>query len=70
MSLTPAAFEKAAGVKLNYQIGERRPGDVAAIYSDSSLAQARLGWVAERDIDEMMASAWKWQQQLNQLQAS
>ncbi len=64
------AFEKAAGVKLNYQIGERRPGDVAAIYSDSSLAQARLGWVAERDIDEMMASAWKWQQQLNQLQAS
>ena len=59
------AFEKASGVKLNYVIGDRRPGDVVAIYSDSSLAKEKLGWVAERDIDEMMASAWKWQEQLN-----
>jgi UDP-glucose 4-epimerase len=59
------AFEKVSGVKLNYVIGERRPGDVVAIYSDSSLAKDKLGWVAERDIDNMMASAWKWQEQVN-----
>ena len=61
------AFERSTGQKLNYTIGPRRPGDVTAIYSDSSLAQERLGWVAELGIDEMMASAWKWQQNLNQL---
>ncbi len=60
------AFEKAAGVDLNYVIGDRRAGDVVAIYSDSSLAEEKLGWVAERDIDTMMASAWQWEQHINQ----
>lgn len=59
------AFEKVTGEKLNYVVGDRRPGDVVAIYSDSSRAKEKLGWVAERDIDVMMASAWKWQQNLN-----
>jgi UDP-glucose 4-epimerase len=58
------AFERNTGQKLNYRIGDRRAGDVVAIYSDSSLAKEKLGWVAERGIDEMMASAWKWQQHL------
>ncbi|MDX2248416.1 MAG: UDP-glucose 4-epimerase GalE [Bacteroidia bacterium] len=56
------AFETVTGVKLKYRIGDRRPGDVVAIYSDSSLAKEKLGWVAQRGIEEMMASAWKWQQ--------
>lgn len=56
------AFEKVSGVKLNYVIGERRAGDVISIYSDSSLAKEKLGWEAKKDIEEMMASAWKWQQ--------
>ncbi|MEZ4825541.1 MAG: UDP-glucose 4-epimerase GalE [Bacteroidia bacterium] len=56
------AFERVTGQKLKYKIGPRRPGDVVAIYSDSSLAKEKLGWEATRGIDEMMASAWKWQQ--------
>ncbi|MCI4668416.1 MAG: UDP-glucose 4-epimerase GalE [Bacteroidia bacterium] len=56
------AFEKVSGVKLNYVIGDRRAGDVISIYSDSSLAKDKLGWEAQKDIDEMMSSAWKWQQ--------
>ena len=60
------AFEKVSGQKLNYVVGERRPGDVTAIYSDSSLAKEKLGWEAKIGIEEMMASAWKWQQNLNQ----
>ena len=60
------AFEKVAGLELNYVVGDRRPGDVGAIYSDSSLAKEKLGWEARRGIEEMMASAWKWQVNLNE----
>jgi UDP-glucose 4-epimerase len=60
------AFEAASGIRPPYVIGPRRAGDVVAIYSDSSRAKARLGWEARRDIAEMMASAWKWQQRLNE----
>lgn len=58
------AFEKVSGVKLNYVIGPRRPGDITAIYSDSSKAERVLGWKPKHGIDAMMASAWKWQQRL------
>ena len=58
------AFEKVTGEKLNYEVGPRRPGDVEAIYSDSAKALEKLGWKTEIDLDEMMLSAWKWQQTL------
>jgi len=57
-----SAFEKVSGQKLNYTIGDRRPGDIPAIYSDCSKAEAELGWKPKFDIEEMMRSAWKWQQ--------
>ena len=62
-----AAFEKVSGVKLNYEVGARRPGDVEAIYSDSSRAYNLLGWKLEYGIEDMMASAWKWQQNLGEM---
>ncbi|TAD98202.1 MAG: UDP-glucose 4-epimerase GalE [Bacteroidetes bacterium] len=55
------AFEKVSGVKLNYRIGERRAGDVAAIYSDNSKVQKTLGWTPKFGIEDMMLSSWKWQ---------
>jgi UDP-glucose 4-epimerase len=55
------AFEKVSGKKLSYNITDRRPGDVAAIYSDSAKAEKILGWKAKRSLDEMMESAWKWE---------
>ncbi len=58
---TIKAFEKISGRKLNYVIGTRRPGDVEAIYSDSSKAKKLLGWTPKYSIEEMMASAWKWE---------
>lgn len=56
-----AAFEKVSGKKLNYKIGERRAGDVVAVYSDSSKVQAALGWKCLHDIDSMMKTAWEWE---------
>jgi len=58
------AFEKISGVKLNYELGPRRAGDVVSIYSDSSKAEKLLGWKPAKTLDEMMASAWKWEQTL------
>lgn len=58
------AFEKVSGEKVSYEVGDKREGDVESIYSDSSKSKAKLGWQANRTIEEMMSSAWKWQQQI------
>jgi UDP-glucose 4-epimerase len=58
------AFEKVSGAKLNYVIGPRRPGDVIAIYANNDLARKQLGWKIEYSLEEMMATAWKWEQKL------
>lgn len=55
------AFEEANGVKVPYEITDRRPGDVAVMYCDASKAEKELGWKAERDITKMCADAWNWQ---------
>ncbi len=55
------AFEKASGVKINYKIVDRRPGDIATCYSDPTKAYEELGWKAERGIEEMCADSWRWQ---------
>lgn len=57
-------FEKVNGIKLNYAMGPRRPGDVEQIWASTDRANKVLGWKATRDLDEMMSSAWKWQQAL------
>ncbi|MGB1003011.1 MAG: UDP-glucose 4-epimerase GalE [Salibacteraceae bacterium] len=58
------AFEKNTGVKVPYKVGPRRAGDVEAIYSDCTKAEKVLNWKCEYGIDEMMTTAWKWQQYL------
>ena len=55
-------FEKVNGLKLNYKIAPRRPGDVVAIYADTTLANNKLGWKAERSLEDTLVSAWKWEQ--------
>lgn len=54
-------FEEATGVKIPYQIKERRAGDIATCYSDATKAKEELGWVAERGIKEMCEDSWRWQ---------
>ncbi|MFP5332212.1 MAG: UDP-glucose 4-epimerase GalE [Acidimicrobiia bacterium] len=56
-----AAFERATGVSVPYEITARRPGDVAATYADPTRAEMDLDWKAERDIDTMCADTWRWQ---------
>lgn len=61
------AFEKVSGEKLNYIMGPRRDGDVEAIYADNHKAAQLLNWNPERNIEDMMESAWKWEQHLKEL---
>ena len=55
------AFEQASGVKIPYVIDPRRPGDIAACYSDPAKAERELGWKAEFGIYEMCRDSWNWQ---------
>ena len=55
------AFEKACGKTLPYKICERRAGDIASCYAKADKALKELGWKAEKDLDDMCASLWKWQ---------
>ena len=58
------AFEKVNGLKLNYRFAPRRAGDVTAIWADPSLANEKLGWKAERSVEETLKSAWDWEKHL------
>ncbi len=55
------AFEKANGVKVNYKIAPRRPGDVTICYADPSKAKNELGWEAKLTIEDMCRDSWNWQ---------
>jgi UDP-glucose 4-epimerase len=55
------AFERASGRAVAYRIAPRRPGDAAACYAHTSKAAEVLSWKAERGIDDMCTSTWRWQ---------
>jgi len=55
------AFEKVTNQPLNYNIVDRREGDIIEAYADTSLANNELKWKAELNLEEALASAWKWQ---------
>lgn len=55
------AFEKVSGLKLNYEIGDRRDGDVVAIYAEPSKAFNVLGWKPKYNIEDIMKTAWDWE---------
>lgn len=54
-------FEEVSGVKLNYEVGPRRPGDVIAIYANNNLAVTELGWKIKYSLKDMMKTAWDWE---------
>ena len=58
------AFEKSSEVKLNYEIGPRRSGDVVAIYANNDKAKKLLGWNPKYSLQDMMTTAWKWELKL------
>lgn len=58
-----AAFGEAAGHDIPYQIMPRRAGDIASNYADASLAAVKLGWRAEKSLQDACEDAWRWQSQ-------
>ncbi len=61
------AFERVSNKKLNFQIADRREGDVISAYADTTKANIELGWKAQSTLDEAMLSAWKWEQHIRDL---
>ena len=57
------AAGEAVGSPIPYEIGPRRPGDVARTYADASRAEELLGWRARRDLAAMLDDHWRWQRQ-------
>ena len=55
------AFEESSGRQVRYKIVDRRQGDIASCFADPSLAQADLGWTAEKNLNQMCVDAWRWQ---------
>lgn len=51
-------FEKVNNVKINYVIGNRRPGDIPACYADPTRAKEEMGWEAEKGLEEMCKDSW------------
>ncbi len=58
------SFEKVSGEKLNYQIVDRRAGDVIQAYADTQKANEVLGWKAKSTLDDSMKSAWDWERKI------
>ncbi len=61
------AFEEVNDIKLNYSLGERRAGDVAAIYANTEKSNNILGWKPQRNIKDIVKSAWDWENNKNWL---
>lgn len=57
-------FEKATGVKVNYTIGPRRPGDVEKTYADPAKAFRELRWHPTYSIEQALLHSWKWEEKL------
>lgn len=60
-------FEKVNNIKLPYTIVGRRPGDVPAVWAETSRANDVLGWNAERTLDETLKSAWEWEKHVRNI---
>lgn len=57
-------FESITGSKLNFEITERREGDVPKLFASTDLAKEKLGWCAKRKLREMISSSLEWEQNL------
>lgn len=55
------AFEEANGIEVPYEIIDRRSGDIASCYADTSKAKQELGWTAKRDLIEMCRDSWRFE---------
>jgi len=61
------SFEKITGKKINYEIVNRRPGDIEKVWADTSLANTELGWRAAISLEETLKSAWEWEKRIRNI---
>lgn len=59
-------FEKATGVKVNWSYAPRREGDIEKVWGNVDKANNVLGWKAETPLEDVLASAWRWQKKLRE----
>ena len=57
-------FEEVNNLKLNYSTGRRRPGDIEAIYTDTSKIESTLGWKAKKELPTSLKNSWEWERTL------
>ena len=55
------AFVEVNQVPVPYEIGPRRPGDIATCYADPAKSAEKLGWKAEKTLQDMCRDSWNWQ---------
>ena len=55
------SFETVNNVPVPYVITDRRPGDLATCYADPAKSAEKLGWKAEKNLDDMCRDSWRWQ---------
>jgi UDP-glucose 4-epimerase len=61
------SFEKATGKKINFEIVDRRPGDIEKVWADTTLANKELGWKAEISLENTLKSAWEWEKKIRNI---
>ena len=54
------AAERISGLPVPYELAPRRAGDPVSTFADPTRTEAVLGWKATRDLDDIVASAWRW----------
>ena len=57
-------FEKVNEIKLNYEIGPRREGDIKAIYTDTSKINSILNWKSRFTLEDSLKHGWEWEKNL------
>ena len=55
------AFVEVNQVAVPYEISPRRPGDIATCYADPAKSAEKLGWKAEKSLQDMCRDSWNWQ---------
>jgi UDP-glucose 4-epimerase len=60
-------FEKATGLKVNYEIVARRPGDIEKVWADTIKANNELGWSSETLLEDSLRSAWEWEKKIRNI---
>jgi UDP-glucose 4-epimerase len=58
------AFEKVNKVKLNYELGPRRAGDVEKIYGSVEKSEKVMGWKTEKTLEDSVKDAWRWEKKI------